>query len=81
MPARAGGGSLCGEGGEEVVQRLPAGVLLPLELLDVGAVLLDLVLLLAELLQVAPAQVGPQPGLALRDRLQLPLLLADLSPA
>src|SRR5262249_25970493 len=59
-----------------------------LELLGLGAVLLDLVLLLVELLQVAPvqgrglrslAQVGPRPGLVLRDRLQLPLPLAGLA--
>jgi hydrogenase nickel incorporation protein HypA/HybF len=49
---------------------------------------LELVLLLAELVQVALvqrrglrhlAQVGPQPGLVFRDRLQLPPPLADLA--
>jgi hypothetical protein len=61
VPAREGGGSLGGEGGEEVARRLPSGVPLLLELLDVGPMLLDLALLLAKLLQVAPAQVGPRP--------------------
>jgi hypothetical protein len=63
-------------------------VLLRLELLDLGPVLLDLVLLLVELVQVALvqrrrlrhlAQVGPQPPLVLRDGLQLALVLADLA--
>ena len=58
VPARAGGGSLGGEGGEEVVQRLLLGVLLLLELLDLGPVLLDLALLPAQLVQVALADCG-----------------------
>ena len=36
VPAREGGGSLGGEGGEEVARRLPSGVPLLLELLDVS---------------------------------------------
>jgi hypothetical protein len=63
-------------------------VLLLLEVLGLGPVLLDLVLLPAELLQVALVQgrglrhllqVRAQPGLVLRDRPQLPLPLAGLA--
>src|SRR4051812_33921911 len=69
-----------GEVGEEVVELLLLVVLDALQLLDGGLELLDLGLLLVELLQVALvrrrrgrhlAQVGAQPRLVVRDRLEL----------
>src|SRR5207253_4629230 len=79
--------SLGAEAGEEVVEVLLLLMLGGLELLDVGLVLLDLRLLLIELLQIPLVrlgrtrhllEVGAQPGLILHNRVQLPLLLADL---
>src|SRR5438552_1983227 len=75
--------SFGGEGGEEGVEVLLLAVLRPLQLLDLRLILLDLRLLAVELVQVALVrlgrarhlpQVGTQPRLVRRQRVQLPLL-------
>src|SRR5262249_2694516 len=85
-PARPA--SLGGEVGEEVLEVLLLGVLLGLQLLDVGLELLDLRLLVFELLQIPPGrrrgrrhllEVGAQPALVGDDDVELPLLLVDLA--